>query len=34
VAVTFVIREGPKVKVGRIKFEGNKRLTAANCAAP
>ena len=28
VAVTFVIREGPKVKVGRIKFEGNKRLSS------
>jgi outer membrane protein insertion porin family len=28
VAVTFVIREGPKVKVGRIKFEGNKKLSS------
>ena len=28
VAVTFVIKEGPKVKVGKIKFEGNKRLSS------
>jgi outer membrane protein insertion porin family len=27
VAVTFVIAEGPKVKVGKIKFEGNKKLS-------
>ncbi|HWR15845.1 MAG TPA: outer membrane protein assembly factor BamA [Terriglobales bacterium] len=26
VGVTFVIKEGPKVKVGSIKFEGNKKL--------
>jgi outer membrane protein insertion porin family len=26
VAVTFVVKEGPKVKVGRIRFEGNRRL--------
>jgi outer membrane protein insertion porin family len=26
VGVTFVVREGPKVKVGRIKFEGNKNI--------
>jgi len=26
VGVTFVVREGPKVKVGRIKFEGNKHV--------
>jgi len=26
VGVTFVVREGPKVKVGRIKFEGNKKV--------
>jgi outer membrane protein insertion porin family len=26
VGVTFVVREGPKVKVGRIKFEGNKNV--------
>lgn len=28
VAVTFVIKEGPKVKVGKIKFEGNKNVTS------
>ncbi|HZR30864.1 MAG TPA: outer membrane protein assembly factor BamA [Terriglobales bacterium] len=28
VAVTFVVKEGPKVKVGRIRFEGNKKLKA------
>jgi len=27
VAVTFVVREGPKVKVGKIDFEGNKKLS-------
>jgi outer membrane protein insertion porin family len=27
VSVTFVIKEGPKVKVGNIKFEGNKKLS-------
>jgi outer membrane protein insertion porin family len=26
VAVSFVIKEGPKVKVGRIRFEGNRKL--------
>jgi outer membrane protein insertion porin family len=26
VGITFVVREGPKVKVGRIKFEGNKHV--------
>jgi outer membrane protein insertion porin family len=26
VGVTFIIKEGPKVKVGNIKFEGNKNL--------
>jgi len=26
VALTFVVKEGPKVKVGKIKFEGNKAL--------
>jgi outer membrane protein insertion porin family len=26
VGVTFVVKEGPKVKVGRIKFEGNKNV--------
>ena len=28
VAVTFVIKEGPKVKVGNIKFEGNKNVNS------
>ena len=27
VGVTFVIKEGPKVKVGRIRFEGNKHVS-------
>lgn len=27
VSVTFVVREGPKVKVGRIRFEGNKHVS-------
>ncbi len=27
VALTFVIKEGPKVKVGRIRFEGNKKVS-------
>jgi len=26
VGITFVIKEGPKVKVGKIKFEGNKQI--------
>jgi outer membrane protein insertion porin family len=26
IGVTFVVKEGPKVKVGRIKFEGNKNV--------
>ena len=26
VGVNFIVKEGPKVKVGRIRFEGNKRL--------
>ena len=26
-ALTFVVKEGPKVKVGKIKFEGNKALS-------
>jgi outer membrane protein insertion porin family len=26
VGITFVVKEGPKVKVGRIKFEGNKHV--------
>jgi outer membrane protein insertion porin family len=28
VGVTFAIKEGPKVKVGKIKFEGNKKIGA------
>ena len=28
VGVTFVVKEGPKVKVGRIKFVGNKKLSS------
>jgi outer membrane protein insertion porin family len=28
VGLTFVVREGPKVKVGRIKFEGNKNVSS------
>lgn len=27
VGVTFMVKEGPKVKVGKIKFEGNKNLS-------
>ncbi|HYM76795.1 MAG TPA: outer membrane protein assembly factor BamA [Candidatus Dormibacteraeota bacterium] len=26
VSITFVVKEGPKVKVGKIKFEGNKNI--------
>jgi outer membrane protein insertion porin family len=28
VGITFVVKEGPKVKVGNIKFEGNKNLSS------
>jgi outer membrane protein insertion porin family len=28
VSVTFIVKEGPKVKVGDIKFEGNKNLSS------
>jgi outer membrane protein insertion porin family len=28
VSVTFVVKEGPKVKVGKIKFEGNKNVSS------
>ncbi len=28
VALTFVVKEGPKVKVGKIKFEGNKAISS------
>ncbi len=27
VGITFVVKEGPKVKVGRIRFEGNKNIS-------
>ncbi|HUK88835.1 MAG TPA: POTRA domain-containing protein, partial [Blastocatellia bacterium] len=28
ISVTFVVKEGPKVKVGKIKFEGNKKINS------
>jgi outer membrane protein insertion porin family len=28
VSLTFVVKEGPKVKVGKIKFEGNKHINS------
>src|SRR6202020_477520 len=28
VGITFVVKEGPKVKVGKIRFDGNKNLNA------
>jgi outer membrane protein insertion porin family len=28
VGITFVVKEGPKVKVGKIKFEGNKNINS------
>src|SRR6202007_2677859 len=28
VGITFVAKEGPKVKVGKIKFEGNKNVNS------
>jgi outer membrane protein insertion porin family len=28
VGVTFIVKEGPKVKVGKIKFEGNKNVSS------
>ena len=28
VGITFVVKEGPKVKVGKIRFEGNKNINA------
>ena len=33
VSVTFVVKEGPKVKVGRIRFEGNKKLKSRTLRA-
>ena len=32
VGITFVVKEGPKVKVGKIKFEGNKNIKSADSA--
>jgi len=29
VGVTFIVKEGPKVKVGKIRFEGNKKLSSS-----
>src|SRR5205823_2471018 len=33
VAISFIVKEGPKVKVGRIRFEGNKRLKSRELRA-
>ena len=33
VGITFVIKEGPKVKVGKIKFEGNKNIKSRTLRA-
>ena len=33
VGITFVIKEGPKVKVGKIKFEGNKAVNSRTLRA-
>jgi outer membrane protein insertion porin family len=33
VGVTFVVKEGPKVKVGRIRFEGNKKIKSRTLRA-
>jgi outer membrane protein insertion porin family len=33
VGITFVIKEGPKVKVGKIKFEGNKAINSRTLRA-
>ena len=33
VGITFVIKEGPKVKVGKIKFEGNKTIKSRDLRA-
>jgi outer membrane protein insertion porin family len=33
VGITFVVKEGPKVKVGRIKFEGNKEIKSRTLKA-
>ena len=33
VGITFVVKEGPKVKVGKIKFEGNKAISSRTLRA-
>ena len=33
VGITFVVKEGPKVKVGKIKFEGNKNINSRTLRA-
>jgi len=33
VGITFVVKEGPKVKVGRIRFQGNKNINARTLRA-
>ena len=33
VSVTFVVKEGPKVKVGKIKFEGNQHISSRTLRA-
>jgi outer membrane protein insertion porin family len=33
VGITFVVKEGPKVKVGRIKFQGNKNINSRTLRA-
>ena len=33
VGITFVVKEGPKVKVGKIKFEGNKNIKSRTLRA-
>jgi outer membrane protein insertion porin family len=33
VGITFVVKEGPKVKVGKIKFEGNKNISSRTLRA-
>ena len=33
VGITFVVKEGPKVKVGRIKFQGNKNINTRTLRA-
>jgi len=33
VGITFVVKEGPKVKVGKIKFEGNKNINTRTLRA-